>query len=199
MTGTFETPAFTVAKKVSGTFYREGTAVIVHNALRGAHLSQDACGEYRHSQTFTQTDRIVGRPQRAAMGALVYHVLKRTNARLPIFEKDEEYAAFERVAREGRKRYDGRILAYCFMPHHWHVVMWPKGGWRYVALHGLDHPDSHPALARSLGLRWFRASLPGASQILFHSAGPSFSDCVSLCRAQCFASVIIAPCMANAT
>jgi putative transposase len=37
------------------------------------------------------------RRPRAAEGGLVYHALNRANARLAIFEADEDYAAFERV------------------------------------------------------------------------------------------------------
>jgi hypothetical protein len=36
----------------------------------------------------------MGRPRRAAQGGLVYHVLNRANARLPIFLKDADYEAF---------------------------------------------------------------------------------------------------------
>jgi putative transposase len=56
----------------------------------------------------------------------VYHVLNRANARLPIFEKSQDYQAFERVLEDGRERYDMRLLAYCLMPNHWHLLLWPK-------------------------------------------------------------------------
>jgi putative transposase len=39
----------------------------------------------------------MGRPKRVADGGLVYHVLNRANARMTIFEKPEDYAAFERA------------------------------------------------------------------------------------------------------
>jgi putative transposase len=38
----------------------------------------------------------MGRPQRLALGGYVYHVLNRANARVPIFRKEADYAAFER-------------------------------------------------------------------------------------------------------
>ena len=38
----------------------------------------------------------MGRPLRTAPGELVYHVLNRANGRQPIFDKDGDYAAFER-------------------------------------------------------------------------------------------------------
>lgn len=40
------------------------------------------------------------RTARNAPGGLVYHVLNRAVARLPLFEKDGDYDAFERVLSE---------------------------------------------------------------------------------------------------
>ena len=37
------------------------------------------------------------RPHRLAWGGYVYHVLNRANARLPLFKKEGDYAAFERI------------------------------------------------------------------------------------------------------
>jgi putative transposase len=56
----------------------------------------------------------------------VYHVLNRANARLPLFQKDGDYLAFERVLGEARQRYEVPILGYCVMPSHWHLVLWPR-------------------------------------------------------------------------
>jgi len=44
--------------------------------------------------------------------------------RLTLFEKDEDYLAFERVLAESLGRPDApRLLAYCLMPNHWHIVV----------------------------------------------------------------------------
>ena len=67
----------------------------------------------------------MGRPRRAADGGLIYHVLNRANARMTIFKKDEDYEAFERVLEEAVERTEMRLLAYCLMPNHWHLVVWP--------------------------------------------------------------------------
>jgi putative transposase len=67
----------------------------------------------------------MGRPLRAAPGGLVYHVLNRANGRQRLLEKDGDYAAFERVLGEAQQRIPMRILAYCVMPNHWHLVLWP--------------------------------------------------------------------------
>jgi putative transposase len=68
----------------------------------------------------------MGRPKRAADGGLIYHVLNRANARMPIFEKPEDYAAFERVLEEAVERTGTRLLAYCVLSTHWHLVLWPQ-------------------------------------------------------------------------
>jgi putative transposase len=68
----------------------------------------------------------MGRPPRAAKGGLIYHVANWSNARLPIFEADAEFEAFEEILVEARERTGMRIFAYCLMPDHWHLVVWPR-------------------------------------------------------------------------
>jgi putative transposase len=67
----------------------------------------------------------MGRSLRAAEGGYVYHVLNRANARLPLFRKDRDYAAFERILAEACARVPVRLLAYCVLPNHWHMLLWP--------------------------------------------------------------------------
>jgi putative transposase len=45
---------------------------------------------------------------------------------LRLFEHDADYAAFERVLAEARRRVDMRICAYAIMPNHFHLVLWPR-------------------------------------------------------------------------
>lgn len=66
----------------------------------------------------------MGRPKRAAKSGLIYHVLNRANARMTIFEDDEDYVAFEQVLTEAVERTEIRLLGYCVMPNHWHLVVW---------------------------------------------------------------------------
>jgi putative transposase len=68
----------------------------------------------------------MGRPKRASDGGLVYHVLNRANARMPLFETDCDYEAFMRVLQESVNRTQMRLLSYCVMPNHWHLVVWPR-------------------------------------------------------------------------
>lgn len=68
----------------------------------------------------------MGRPKRVADGGLIYHVLNRANARMTIFEKPEDYEAFEQILEQAVERTEMRLLAYCLMPNHWHLVVWPQ-------------------------------------------------------------------------
>jgi putative transposase len=66
------------------------------------------------------------RTARVAPGGYVFHVLNRGNERRPIFEGEGDYLAFLRVMAEAHDRVPLRILAWCLMPNHWHLVLWPR-------------------------------------------------------------------------
>lgn len=54
----------------------------------------------------------------------MYHLLNRRVMRLPLFEKDDDYAAFEGILAAGVTRPDApHLLAWCLMPNHWHLVV----------------------------------------------------------------------------
>jgi putative transposase len=57
---------------------------------------------------------------------MIYHVWNRANGRQGIFEKVEDYKAFDRVLMAAHERVAMRTLAYCVMPNHWHLVLWPR-------------------------------------------------------------------------
>ncbi|MBW3543694.1 MAG: transposase, partial [Planctomycetes bacterium] len=65
------------------------------------------------------------RPKRIAPGGYCYHVLSRGNGRQQVFHKDGDYAAFLALFDEAQERIPMRILAYCLMPNHFHLVLWP--------------------------------------------------------------------------
>lgn len=62
---------------------------------------------------------------RLAPKGLIYHALNRAVARLPLFQKESDYTAFERVVGEAHQKFPIEILAYCVMPNHWHFVLRP--------------------------------------------------------------------------
>lgn len=64
--------------------------------------------------------------RRRAPGGLAYHVLNRANGKIRIFRKDEDYRAFEAALAEAHERTPIRILDWCLMPNHFHLVLWPE-------------------------------------------------------------------------
>lgn len=66
------------------------------------------------------------RTARIAPGGVVFHVLNRGNARIRIFDDVRDYQAFEWLLAEAVLHAPMRLLAYCIMPNHWHLVVWPE-------------------------------------------------------------------------
>jgi putative transposase len=66
------------------------------------------------------------RTARASVGGICYHVLNRGNGRAEVFHKDEDYAAFLKLLRQADQRVSMRLLGYCLMPNHFHLVVWPR-------------------------------------------------------------------------
>jgi len=96
----------------------------------------------------------MGRPLRAAVGGVIYHVLNRANARRPIFEKPGDFDGFERVIGDAHARVATRILAYCLMPNHWHLVIWPSSDGeltQFMAWLTLTHTQRWHAHRQSAG------------------------------------------------
>ena len=66
------------------------------------------------------------RPRRATPGGYCYHVLNRGNGRQEVFRKDADYLAFVRLFEQASARCAMRVLAWCLMPNHFHLVLWPQ-------------------------------------------------------------------------
>ena len=58
----------------------------------------------------------------------VYHVLNRGNGRAEVFHKPEDFAAFVRLLAEAKERYPVKVLAYCLMSNHFHLLVQPTRG-----------------------------------------------------------------------
>jgi putative transposase len=43
-----------------------------------------------------------------------------------LFDKAADYLAFEKILQEVHDRTGIRIAAYCLMPNHWHLLLWPR-------------------------------------------------------------------------
>ncbi len=64
---------------------------------------------------------------RARGGGLCYHVLNRGNGRTRVFHKDEDYQAFIDLIAAASLRLPMRVLGYCLMPNHFHLMVRPFG------------------------------------------------------------------------
>jgi putative transposase len=56
-------------------------------------------------------------------GGMVFHAINRGNCGMPVFEKDQDYLGFAKHLEEGWRRVGMRIVAYCVMGNHWHLVL----------------------------------------------------------------------------
>ena len=66
------------------------------------------------------------RQARIAPAGMVYHVMNRTAGKFVMLRKEEDFAAFQRILLEAYQREPLRILGYCLMGTHWHLVVWPR-------------------------------------------------------------------------
>ena len=106
------------------------------------------------------------RRPRLATGGLAYHVLNRRVGRLALFEKPADYLAFENILKEAHDRTDVRIAAYCLMPNHWHLLLWPRSDGELSEVMRWITVTAHPALACSPPLIRERTGMSGTVQIV---------------------------------
>lgn len=67
------------------------------------------------------------RTARASVGQYCYHVINRGNGRAPVFHADGDFQAFIALLGDASRRLPMRVLAYCLMPNHFHLALWPYG------------------------------------------------------------------------
>ncbi len=66
------------------------------------------------------------RSVRALPGGLCYHVINRGNGRASVFHGALDYQEFLKLMTAACDRLPMRLLAYCLMPNHIHLVLWPR-------------------------------------------------------------------------
>lgn len=66
------------------------------------------------------------RTARASAAGVCYHVINRGNGRATVFHDSNDYRAFIALIGEAVERVDVRMLGYCLMPNHIHLVLWPR-------------------------------------------------------------------------
>lgn len=67
----------------------------------------------------------MARVARVAPGRVIFHVMNRGNLRAPLFHSDVGYRSFLDILGRVQQHFRMRILAYCLMPNHWHLLLWP--------------------------------------------------------------------------
>lgn len=68
----------------------------------------------------------MARPLRITLAGSVYHVTNRAAQGLVLFSNRTDYQAFYRLLVVARRRFGMRVIAFCLMPTHWHLVLWPS-------------------------------------------------------------------------
>lgn len=97
----------------------------------------------------------VPRTARASRGGVCHHVMNRGNQRATVYHDARDYERFEDSMRRAGERLPMRILAWCLMPNHFHVVLWPYedgdlGRWMHWLLttHVQYHRQRHGTTGR---------------------------------------------------
>src|SRR5437667_11254147 len=61
-------------------------------------------------------------------GNLVYHVMNRGAKRSCLFVSTSDYSSFEKILAEAKAKTGMRLLVFCIMPNHWHLIVYPSSG-----------------------------------------------------------------------
>ena len=66
-------------------------------------------------------------PMRACRGMAgrAYHGMNRATCGQVLFDESEDYVRFLCTLQQARAKVPIRLLSYCLMPNHWHLVLWP--------------------------------------------------------------------------
>jgi putative transposase len=65
------------------------------------------------------------RTARASVGGICYHVINRGNAQARVYGDQADYEVFVELIARACQRVPMRVLGYCLMPNHFHLVVWP--------------------------------------------------------------------------
>jgi putative transposase len=67
----------------------------------------------------------MARTARASVGNICYHVINRGNGSARVFHKHEDYFRFTEMMQQANERLPMRVVGWCLMPNHFHLVLWP--------------------------------------------------------------------------
>jgi putative transposase len=63
---------------------------------------------------------------RIAPGGIIHHVMNRAVMRSKLFRSRLDYEAFQCCLIQVVESERMRVLGYCVMPNHWHLLLWPR-------------------------------------------------------------------------
>jgi putative transposase len=67
------------------------------------------------------------RRARSATTATFFHAINRSARKQPLFLTPRDYRAFLAILNEGLTRHPVRLISYCLLANHWHLVLGPVG------------------------------------------------------------------------
>lgn len=94
------------------------------------------------------------RQARVSVGDTIYHVINRANGRQGIFHTEDDYRRFEELLEKAVELTGMRLLAYCIMPNHWHLVLLPRTDTMLSEFMGwltLTHSRQYRVRTRTIG------------------------------------------------
>ena len=80
---------------------------------------------------------------------MIYPALNRANFRSRLFRETAHYEDFLGIVEASLNFVPMRILAYCLMPNHWHLVLYPRADGDLSQFLRRLTPDPHAALSRA--------------------------------------------------
>ena len=96
----------------------------------------------------------MARVPRMDVGGTIYHALNRSSFRSALFKREKHYRDFLSILEESLAVVPMRILAYCLMPNHWHLVLYPRAAGdlsKFMQRITLTHTQRHRARTRTVG------------------------------------------------
>ena len=63
---------------------------------------------------------------RTVIPGMAYHVINRAAQRIRLFSDPSDYETFLNVIALVQKQTPCRLLSFCLMPNHWHLLFWPE-------------------------------------------------------------------------
>ena len=96
----------------------------------------------------------MGRVIRVDIGGVVYHALNRANNRANLFSKPKHYQDFLEIIHETLEYVPMRILSYCLMPNHWHLILYPQEDGdlsKFMQIVTLTHTQRYHAETKTIG------------------------------------------------